>query len=509
MPDHLTTGQGTPVPDDRNSLTAGRRGPTLLADHHLLEKLAHLNRERLPERIVGARGAAAFGVFQPTEGLADYTKAALFTKDRSTPVSVRFSMFTHGRQAPETLRDLRGMAVKFYTSEGNFDLVCGSLPVFFIRDGMQFPDLVHALKPSPVTGLSEVERFFDFLSFVPEATHMLVWLYSDMGTPKSYRHMPAYSVNAYVWVNARGAACYVKYHWRPTAGQEFFTAEQAQVMQARDVSHATRDLYAALRSGSTVDYDLFVQLMALDEQGELGLDPLDATVLWPEERWPLIPAGRMSLNRPPLNDFAESEQLAAGPANAVPGIELSTDRLLQARAFAYADAQRHRLGPNHQQLPVNRPRIAAHTNQQDGLMALDFSSSSVNYSPSGEALYEPTGQPFDVPMQLEDTVTREPIALVNDFRQAGASWRAFPVPMQVSVVANLGDQLALVQSRRVVDAISANLRRADPALGDAVLRRAQGRLTDLDAFAADLAPPQLVAEPAPDEPAATSPTPPA
>lgn len=498
MTAHLTTNQGRPVADDRNSLTAGPRGPTLLADHHLLEKLAHLNRERIPERVVCARGAAAFGVFQPVEGLESLTKAAVFTVDRSTPVSVRFSMFTHSRHAPETLRDIRGFAVKFYTSEGNYDLVGASLPVFFIRDGMQFPDLVHALKPDPSTGLPEPDRLFDFLSFLPEATHMLVWLYSDMGTPRSYRHMPGFGVNAYVWINARGEARYVKYHWRPNAGEAFFSSDEAWRMQAKDVNHATRDLYAALRMGSTVDHDLFVQVMELHEQEELGLDPLDATVVWPEQRWPLIPAGRMSLHRAPLSDFAESEQLATAPSATVPGIELSTDKLLQSRAFAYPDAERHRIGANYLQLPVNRPRIPVHNHQQDGAMDLEFTGSRVNYEPNGSGELRPTGQPFDAPMQLEEAVSRERIARIDDFVQPGETWRSFPVPMRVSVIGNLGDDLAKVGDGAVVARICANLSRADGFLGDAVRRRSEGRLPDLGALAAELS----AREPQAAEPAA-------
>lgn len=486
MADPLTTNQGSPVADNQNSLTAGRRGPTLISDHHLIEKLAHLNRERIPERVAGASGATAFGSFQPAEGLAQYTKAAVFSRDRSTPAGARFSMFTHSRHAPETLRDLRGFAVKFYTSQGNYDLVGASLPVFFIRDAMKFPDLVHALKPDPVTGLQETERLFDFLSFVPESTHMLVWLFSDMGIPRSYRHMPGFGVSAYIWVNSRGDVRNVRYHWRPLAGEAYFTQDEAASMQGRDVSHATRDLYATLRGGSTVEYDLYVQVMELEEEQELGKDPLDATALWPEDRWPLIHAGRLTLNRAPLNDFAESEQFAVAPSSLVPGIELSADKLLQARAFAYPDAQRHRLGANFAQLPVNRPRIGVHTHQQDGSMAIEFSGSSTNYEPNSAGEYLQSGQPLDWQLPLEQAVTREKIGLFDDFAQAGETWRSFSGPLRVSVIRNLGDELARVQNQRVVQTICGHLRQADPYLGDAVLRRSQGQLADLGAVEAEL-----------------------
>jgi len=499
MPDRLTTDHGTPVADNRNSLTAGRRGPVLLADHQLVEKLAHLNRERIPERVVGARGTAAFGFFQPVDGLERYTKAGVFADNRATPVAVRFSTFTHSRHTPETLRDLRGFAVKFYTPEGNYDLVCGSLPVFFIRDGMRFPDLVHALKPDPAAGLPSSDRTFDFFSLLPESTHALVWLYSDHGIPKGYRHMPAYSVSAYMWINARGDARYVKYHWRPSLGAEHFSADEARTLQGRDVNHATRDLSTALRGGSTVEYDLLVQIMEPEEQQELRVDALDATIMWPQERWPLVPAGHLILNRAPLNDFAESEQLAFSASTLVPGIELSADRLLQPRAFAYPDAQRHRLGVNHAQLAVNRPRIGVHTYNQDGSMVLEFTGSSVNYEPSASGEYAPTGEAQSWSLPVEGSVTREPIDAVDDFAQAGETWRGFTAPMRLSVIRNLGDELATVKNQKTVEAICAHLKQADALLGDAVLRRAQGRLDDLTAIEAQLSPP---AEPSSETPAA-------
>ncbi|HKR98956.1 MAG TPA: catalase [Candidatus Dormibacteraeota bacterium] len=490
MPDRLTTNQGSPVPDNQHSLTAGSRGPTLLGDHHLLEKLAHLNRERIPERVVGARGAAAFGTFQPVEDLAQYTKAALFTRDRNINVAARFSMFTHSRQAPETLRDLRGLAVKFSTSQGNHDLVCGSLPVFFIRDAMKFADLVHAIKPDPVTTLTDPARLFDFLSFQPEATHLLVWLYSDMGIPRSYRHLQAWSQDTYVWINARGTARYVRYQWRPAAGPAYFTAEEAAAMQAKDTNHATRDLYDTLRAGSPVQFDLLVQLMLPEEQEELAVDALDPTVIWPEQRWPWQRAGRMVLTRAPLNDFAESEQLAFSPSAVVPGIELSNDRLLQGRAFAYPDAQRHRLGANYLQLSVNRPRIGVHNQQQDGLMTSEFASSGVNYEPNAAGEYLQTGEaPSWTPPIDEPAVTRSATPLLDDFTQAGESWRSFSGPQRVAVIKNLGDELARVQDQRIQSTICGFLRRADAYLGDAVLRRARGELSDLSAVEAELSGP--------------------
>jgi len=359
--------------------------------------------------------------------------------------------------------------------------------VFFIREAMKFADLVHAMKPDPVTALTDPSRLLDFLSFTPESTHMLVWLYSDMGIPRSYRHMPAFGADTYVWVNGRGAARYVRYHWRPAAGEAFFAPDEAAAMQAKDFNHATRDLYTTMQSGSAVEHDLYVQLMEPEEQQELAVDALDATVIWPQERWPLVRAGRMTLTRAPLNDFAESEQLGFSPAAVVPGIELSADRLLQGRGFAYADAQRHRLGTNYLQLSVNRPRIGVHNQQQDGQMTTEFASTSVNYEPNVAGEYLQSSEPLDWAPPIEEAAaTRASTPLIDDFTQAGESWRSFSAPMRVSVIRNLGDELAGVGDQKVVSTICGFLRRADAYLGDAVLRRARGQLADLGGVEAEL-----------------------
>jgi len=478
MPDRLTTNQGAAVPDNQHSLTAGRRGPTLVTDHHLIEKLAHFDRERIPERVVNARGAAAFGTFRLTNPLPQFTKAAVFARDATTPVGARFSTFIHSKGSPETLRDPRGFAVKFYTSQGNYDLVGSSLPVSFIRDAMKFPDLVHAMKPDPATGVQDPNRIFDFLNFVPEATHMLVWLYSDLGIPKGYRHMLGFGVHAFVWINERDEARYVKYHWKPVAGIESFTAPEAAAMQAKDFSHATRDLWSTLRTGAVVEYDLYVQVMETSDELELTWDPVDATKTWPEERWPLALVGRMTLNRAPLNEFAESEQFAVTPSALVPGVELSPDKLLQGRAFAYPDTQRHRLGANYLQLPVNRPRVAVHNQQQDGPMAIDFSSSGVNYEPNGAHEHEQSGDPARWQLTIAGTVTREKIPNPDDFTQAGETWRGLIPALRFSVVRNLGDELARVRDQKIVSTIIGFLTQADAPLGELVRRRARGELDD-------------------------------
>lgn len=478
MANKLTTNQGAPVPDDQNSLTAGARGPTLLIDHHLLEKLAHFGRERIPERVVNARGAAAFGTFRPEPGLHQFTKAVVFSRDKETPVAARFSTFTHSRHSPETVRDPRGFAVKFYTTEGNYDLVGSSLPVFFIRDAMRFPDLVHALKPDPVTGLQDPNRVFDFLSFAPESTHLLIWLYSDRGIPADYRHMEGFGVHTFVWTNVKGDQRYVRYRWRPTAGVQSLTSEDAEAVQAKDFNHATRDLSTSLTRGGTVEFDLYVQLMQPKDEGSLAWDPLDVTKLWPEETYPLLRVGHLTLNRGPVNDFAENEQLAFAPSAVVPGIDLSADKLLHGRSFAYPDTQRHRLGANYLQLPVNRPKIPVRNLQQDGPMSFEFSGSHANYEPStgGETL--PTGLPLTYPMGVDGQATRERIPKSDDFMQAGLTWRRFDEALRLSVIKNLGDELSRVSNQDVAATVIGFLSRADALLGEGVRRRARGDLPD-------------------------------
>jgi len=355
---HLTTNQGVPVSDNQNSLTVSERGPVLLQDVHLIEKLAHFDRERIPERVVHAKGAGAHGHFQVNKSMSKYS-CANFLQDpkKKTPVFVRFSTVVGARGSADSVRDPRGFAVKFYTEEGNYDLVGNNLPVFFIRDAIKFPDMVHSFKPAPDTNIptasSANSRFWDFISLTPESTHMITWLFSDRGTVKSFRTMEGFGVNTYKWVNKEGKEVYVKYHWKPTAGVHSIDRHESTRLAGEDPDIATRDLYDTIASGKTVEYELNVQLMDIADELKQNFDPLDATKTWPEDKFPLMPVGKMVLNRNPENYFAEVEQAAFCPASIVPGIELSADKLLQGRVFAYADTQRHRLGPNYLQLPVH------------------------------------------------------------------------------------------------------------------------------------------------------------
>lgn len=463
----LTTNQGVPVTDNQNSLTVGERGPVLLQDVHLIEKLAHFDRERIPERVVHAKGAGAHGYFQVYQSMAKYTKAK-FLQDpqKKTPVFVRFSTVVGSKGSADTVRDPRGFAVKFYTEEGNYDLVGNNLPVFFIRDAIKFPDMVHAFKPAPNSNIPDDNRFWDFISLTPESTHMIIWLFSDRGTIKSYRKMEGFGVNTYKWVNAEGKAVYVKYHWKPLAGLETIDRHEATRLAGEDPDIATRDLYDTIASGKTVEYELYVQIMDIADELKQDFDPLDATKIWPEDKFPLIKVGKMVLDRNPENFFAEVEQAAFCPASVVPGIELSADKLLQGRAFAYADTQRHRLGPNYLELPINRPKVPVDNNQRDGAMQLEIHTGAVNYQPNTLA----DGMPCEAPSspseqyRVEGIVGRQKISLTNDFEQAGQRYRSLSKIDQDhlvdNIVASLGKTKKAIQKRMVE-----NLTKADAELG--------------------------------------------
>jgi len=472
---HLTTNQGVPVSDNQNSLTVSERGPVLLQDVHLIEKLAHFDRERIPERVVHAKGAGAHGHFQVNKSMSKYS-CANFLQDpkKKTPVFVRFSTVVGARGSADSVRDPRGFAVKFYTEEGNYDLVGNNLPVFFIRDAIKFPDMVHSFKPAPDTNIptasSANSRFWDFISLTPESTHMITWLFSDRGTVKSFRTMEGFGVNTYKWVNKEGKEVYVKYHWKPTAGVHSIDRHESTRLAGEDPDIATRDLYDTIASGKTVEYELNVQLMDIADELKQNFDPLDATKTWPEDKFPLMPVGKMVLNRNPENYFAEVEQAAFCPASIVPGIELSADKLLQGRVFAYADTQRHRLGPNYLQLPVNRPRVTVNNNQRDGAMQYaPYGGGTVNYEPNtlaggmpGEAPAYPTSQ-----THVEGNLGRRKISLTNDFEQAGERYRSLSHMDQDHLVDNIVDSLSKADKpiqKRMVE----NLTKADPEFGKRV-----------------------------------------
>lgn len=430
----LTNRQGHPIYDNQNTRTVGERGPTVLENYQFLEKITHFDRERIPERVVHARGAGAHGYFEAygrigSEPASRYTRAKLFQeKGKKTPVFVRFSTVIHGGHSPENLRDPRGFATKFYTEDGNWDLVGNNLKVFFIRDPLKFPDVVHAFKPDPVTNRQDPNRIFDFISLTPESMHMISWLFSPRGIPANYREQEGAGVNTYKMVNAEGEAVLVKYHWIPKQGVRSLT--QAEADQIGDFNHATKDLYDAIERGDFPEWELRVQIMSDDEHPELDFDPLDDTKIWPEEQFPMLPVGRMVLDRNPENYFAEVEQAAFGTGVLVDGLDFSDDKMLQGRTFSYSDTQRHRVGTNYLQLPINRPKKHVATNQRDGQMAYFVDgveageNPHVNYEPSSRGgLQEAPRAGADHTPYVQGAVVRQKISRTNDYKQAGERYR--------------------------------------------------------------------------------------
>src|SRR6202140_1444727 len=421
-PAPMTQDSGAPVGDNENSKTAGPEGPVLLEDFHLIEKLARFDRERIPERVVHARGTGAQGVFVASEDFSRYTKASLFGKAGiKTPVFVRFSTVMGERGSPEAARDPRGFAVKFYTTQGNWDVVGINEPVFFIRDAIKFPDFVHANKPSPVTNVQDPNRAFDFFSQVPESTHMLTQLYTDIvGMPASYRTMDGYGVHAFRLVNSKGEVVFAKFHWKSQQGLKGMTLEE---QRAADTNYATKDLYETIGQGNFPKWDLDVQVLTEQDVAQRSYDAFDDTKVWSDV--PEVKVGTMTLNKVPDNFFAYTEQSAFCPCLMVPGIEPSPDRMLQGRLFSYADTQRYRVGSNYMELPVNRPLVQVANNNIDGAMQDGTPQGDVNYEPTTVAGH-PVQQPqFRYSQYSVTGVTQErPIDKVDNFRQAGEFYRA-------------------------------------------------------------------------------------
>lgn len=450
----LTNRQGHPIYDNQNTRTVGERGPTVLENYNFLEKITHFDRERMPERVVHARGAGAHGYFEAYGTIGDepaskYTRAKLFQqKGKITPMFVRFSTVIHGGHSPETLRDPRGFATKFYTEDGNWDLVGNNLKVFFIRDPLKFPDIVHAFKPDPVTNRQDANRIFDFISHTPEAMHMITWLFSPWGIPASYRYMEGSGVNTYKMVNSEGIGHLVKYFWIPKQGVKCLTAAAAKEIQAENFNHATEDLYAAIERGNYPEWEFCVQIMSDDEHPELDFDPLDPTKIWPVEQFPLLPIGRMVLDKNPTNYFAEVEQVAFGTGVLVDGLDFSDDKLLQGRTFSYSDTQRHRIGTNYLQLPINQPKTHVATNQRDGQMAYHVDgveageNPHVNYEPSslGGLKEAPKSGKAHTPY-VQGHVVRQKISRTNDYQQAGERYRTFEDWERDDLILNLVTEL--------------------------------------------------------------------
>jgi catalase len=465
---NLTQDNGAPVGDNQNSQTAGPTGPVLLQDTHLIQKLQRFSRERVPERVVHARGTGAHGAFTATADLSAYTRAKVFVPGTTTPVFVRFSTVIHGNHSPETLRDPRGFATKFYTTEGNWDLVGNNIPVFFIRDAIKFPDMVHSLKPSPATNLQDPNRVFDFFSNVPEATHMLTRVYSDYGTPASYRMMDGNGVHAYKFVNATGQVSYVKFRWKSLQGEKNLNSADITSVQGRTFNNLTEDLVAAIEGGDFPKWDLYVQLLKPEQLATFEFDPLDATKVWTGIKETKV--GTLTLNRNPANVFQETEQSAHAPSNLVPGIEPSEDRLLQGRLFSYADTQLHRVGTNHAQLPINAPKIAVNSNNQDGAADSGARTGAVNYEPSRvepkpqDAAYKSSA------LTLRGTTQQARIAKTLNFRQAGEFYRSLSAQEKANLVANLSADLRAVKSEGTKYTMLSHFHKADADYGRALAK---------------------------------------
>ena len=373
---NTTRPSGQPVPSENTSVTAGQQGPVALNDIHLIEKLAHFNRERVPERTPHAKGHGAFGELHITEDVSAYTKAKVFQKGTVTPMMGRFSTVAGEQGSPDTWRDVHGFALRFYTEEGNLDIVGNNTPVFFIRDGIKFPDFIHSQKRLGTNGLRDADMQWDFWTRNPESAHQVTYLMGDRGTPKSTRHQNGYGSHTFQWINEEGEAFWVKYHFKSRQGVENFTDEEATTTAGQNPDCHREDLYNAIEEGNYPIWDVKVQIMPLDEAENYRFNPFDLTKVWSKKDYPLHDVGYFVLNRNPRNFFAQIEQVALDPSNIVPGVGLSPDKMLQARVFAYADQQRYRIGPNYQQLPVNQPQNVDEVNtyQHEGSMQYHFNA---------------------------------------------------------------------------------------------------------------------------------------
>ena len=467
----LTTAAGAPVAENENSLTAGRRGPMLLQDVWFLEKLAHFDREVIPERRMHAKGSGAYGTFTVTGDITRYTRAAVFSEvGKQTEVFARFSTAAGERGAADAERDIRGFAVKFYTEEGNWDLVGNNTPVFFVRDPLKFPDLNHVVKRDPRTNLHNPASNWDFWTSLPEALHQITIVMSDRGIPASYRHMHGYGSHAYSLLNAAGERHWVKFHHRTQQGIRNLTDEQAATVVGGDRESSQRDLYEAIERGEFPKWKLYVQVMAEAEAATAGYNPFDLTKVWPKCDYPLIEVGEWELSRNPGNYFAEVEQAAFSPASIVPGIGFSPDRMLQGRLFAYGDAARYRLGVNHHQIPVNAPRCPVHSFARDGAMRVDGNhGSTIAYEPNthGEWASQPAYR--DPPEPVGTIADRWDFYADDDdhYTQPGNLFRLMSAGQRQALFDNTARSLADVpeeiQQRHI-----GHCRKADPRYGDGV-----------------------------------------
>ncbi len=458
----LTTNVGQRIADDQNSLKAGPRGPVLLEDYELREKIQHFDHERIPERIVHARGAAAHGVFKVyDDSLSSLTTAKVLTDPSlETPVFTRFSTVVGSRGSADTARDVRGFAVKMYTTEGNWDIVGNSIPVFFIQDAIKFPDLIHAAKPEPNNEIPQAatahDTFWDFISLTPESMHMIMWIMSDRSLPRSFGMMEGFGVHTFRLINAEGKSTFVKFHWKPALGVHSLVWDEAQKIAGKDPDFHRRTMYESIEQGNFFEWELGLQTITEGEEGKFDFDVLDATKIWPEDLLPVRRVGKMTLNRNPDNYFAETEQVAFNTTNIVPGIDFSNDPLLQGRNFSYLDTQLSRLGsPNFTELPINKPLVEVSNNERDAHMRYTINKGRVSYAPASLDGHSPdevdTGEGFvSYPEHVDGPKVRQRSESFGDhYGQAKLFWNSMTPPEKEHIVKGLQFELSKVDTKEV------------------------------------------------------------
>lgn len=480
-PEILTTTAGAPVADNQNSLSAGPRGPLLLQDYQLIEKLAHQNRERIPERTVHAKGSGAYGTFTVTHDITAYTKASIFAKvGKKTEALLRFSTVAGERGAADAERDVRGFALKFYTDQGNWDLVGNNTPVFFVRDPLKFPDFIHTQKRHPKTNVRSATAMWDFWSLSPESLHQVTILMSDRGLPKSYRHVNGYGSHTYSFINAKNERFWVKFHFKTQQGIQTLTNREGEAVIAKDRESSQRDLFEAIEKGDFPRWNVKVQIMPEKDAETYHIHPFDVTKVWPHADYPLIDVGVLELNRNPEHYFAEIEQSAFSPSNIVPGISFSPDKMLQARIFSYADSHRYRVGTWYEKLPVNAPKVPVHNYHADGMMLFD--------NPKGtDAYYEPNS--FNGPVQ-DPSVAEPPLRISgdadhynhregnDDYTQPGNLFRLMSDDQKQQLFRNIAEAMDGVPAF-IVERQLGHFAKADPAYAEGV-RRALQKHPDAD-----------------------------
>ncbi|MFF3270031.1 catalase [Streptomyces chrestomyceticus] len=475
-----TTNSGIPVESDEHSLSVGSDGPLLLQDHYLIEKMAQFNRERVPERVVHAKGSGAYGFFEVTNDVSQFTKADLFQPGRRTEMLARFSTVAGEQGSPDTWRDPRGFALKFYTEYGNYDLVGNNTPVFFVRDTIKFQDFIRSQKRRPDNGLRDHDMQWDFWTLSPESAHMVTWLMGDRGIPKTYRHMNGYGSHTYMWINGGGERFWIKYHIKTDQGIDFLTQEEADRLAGEDGDVHRRDLYQAIAAGDAPSWTMYVQVMPFDDAPDYRFNPFDLTKVWPHGDYPLIEVGRMTLDRNPEDFFLHIEQAAFEPSNMVPGIGPSPDKMLLGRLFSYPDTHRYRIGPNYAQLPPNRPHSVVSSYAKDGPMRYEPSSAARPYAPNSYGGPAADTANFGDPAgwHAAGEMVREAYKLRrddDDWGQAGTQVRqVLDDAARERLVNNVAGHLLNGVSRPVLLRALQYWRNVDKALGDRIAARVDG-----------------------------------